>query len=208
LKRSNQGFLFFYFFGITTKVLLDRIFCSLSNKPAYGSISSPSSLSTDSSEDEWVFEGLGVLFFMTTMDVDDFRAVLESCGVDVWTFIETAISVAAADYGAELKSQRDGIVERLYAGATSASASGEQPRCRNCDDVDDLRADNCLNVKVPAEKGGSPGCRCRLRERMARDGSIRWFVRRRAEEDPGNPKTENMKVSICCFQTWRRRNGN
>ncbi|KAE7998245.1 hypothetical protein FH972_002809 [Carpinus fangiana] len=91
------------------------------------------------------------------MDVDDFRAVLESCGVDVWTFIETAISVAAADYGAELKSRRDGIVERLYAGAISASASGEQPRCRNCDDVDDLRADNCLDVKAPAEKEGSPG---------------------------------------------------
>jgi hypothetical protein len=35
----------------------------------------------------------------------------------------------AVDYGAELKSRRDGIVERLYARATSASASasGEQP---------------------------------------------------------------------------------
>jgi hypothetical protein len=62
------------------------------------------------------------------MDVDDFWAVLESCSVDVWTFIETVILVAAADYSAELKSQRDGIVERLYTGVTSASASGEQPR--------------------------------------------------------------------------------
>ncbi|KAE8037364.1 hypothetical protein FH972_009957 [Carpinus fangiana] len=91
------------------------------------------------------------------MDVDDFWAVLESYGVDVWTFIETMISVAAADYGTELKSWRDGIVERLYAGATSASAIGEQPRCRNCDNVDDLRANNCLDVKAPMEKGGSPG---------------------------------------------------
>jgi hypothetical protein len=66
---------------------------------------------------------------MDPMDVDDFQAVLESCGVDVWTFIEMAISMAAADYGAELKSQRDGIVERLYARATSASLSGEQPQC-------------------------------------------------------------------------------
>jgi hypothetical protein len=104
---------------------MDKIFFgSSSNKPAYGSISSPSSLSTDSGEDEQVFEGLGVLFSMTTMDVDDFRAMFESCGVDVWTFIEMAISVAAADYSAELKSRRDGIVERLYAGATLASASG------------------------------------------------------------------------------------
>ncbi|XP_062149105.1 probable mediator of RNA polymerase II transcription subunit 26c [Alnus glutinosa] len=93
------------------------------------------------------------------MDVDDFRVVLESCGVDVWTFIETAIAVAAADYGAELKRRRDGIVERLYAGtSSSSSAAAEQPRCRNCDDVDDLRPDNCLDdVKAAAEKGGSPG---------------------------------------------------
>lgn len=92
------------------------------------------------------------------MDVDDFRVVLESCGVDVWTFIETAIAVAATDYGPELKLRRDGIVERLYAGtSSSSSAAAEQLRCRNCDDVDDLRADNCLDVKAAAEKGGSPG---------------------------------------------------
>jgi len=36
------------------------------------------------------------------MDVDDFRVVLESCGVDVWTFIETAIAVAR-DRGAALR---------------------------------------------------------------------------------------------------------
>jgi hypothetical protein len=87
------------------------------------------------------------------MNMDDFQAVLESYA---WTFIEM-ISVAVADYGAELKSWRDGIMERLYTGTTSASASGEQPRCQNCDDVDDLRADNCIDVKAPAKKGGSPG---------------------------------------------------
>jgi hypothetical protein len=115
--------------GITTKVLLDKIFSLSLNKPAYGSISSPSSLSTDSGEDKHIFEGLGVLFFMTTIDVDDFRAVLERCGMDVWTFIEMKISVATTDYGVELKSRRDRIVERLYTRATSALVSREQPQC-------------------------------------------------------------------------------
>jgi hypothetical protein len=49
-------------------------------------------------------------------------------------------------------------VERLYAGtSSSSSAPAEQARCGNCDDVDDRRADICLVVKEPAEKGGSPG---------------------------------------------------
>ena len=41
--------------------------------------------------------------------------VLETLGVDVWTFIETTILMASMDYGSELKQRRDGIVERLYA---------------------------------------------------------------------------------------------
>ncbi|XWS08318.1 hypothetical protein CRYUN_Cryun41cG0069200 [Craigia yunnanensis] len=60
------------------------------------------------------------------MDLDDFRSVLETAGVDVWTFIDTAILVASLDYGQELKQRRDGIVERLY--ATSVVA-----RCKSCD---------------------------------------------------------------------------
>ncbi|RWR86856.1 putative mediator of RNA polymerase II transcription subunit 26c [Cinnamomum micranthum f. kanehirae] len=59
------------------------------------------------------------------MDLDDFRSVLKDTGVDVWDFIDTAISVACADYGEELKDRRDGIVARLYATTV--------PRCRNCD---------------------------------------------------------------------------
>uniref|UniRef100_A0A2P2LBK0 Uncharacterized protein MANES_12G149500 n=1 Tax=Rhizophora mucronata TaxID=61149 RepID=A0A2P2LBK0_RHIMU len=57
------------------------------------------------------------------MDIDDFRSILESSGVDVWTFIDTAILVASLDYGSELKQRRDKIVERLFATGT----------CRNCD---------------------------------------------------------------------------
>ncbi|XP_022764799.1 probable mediator of RNA polymerase II transcription subunit 26c isoform X5 [Durio zibethinus] len=60
------------------------------------------------------------------MDLDDFRSVLEAAGVDVWTFIDTAILVASLDYGQELKKRRDGIVERLY--ATSMVS-----RCKSCD---------------------------------------------------------------------------
>ncbi|KAL4368145.1 hypothetical protein GQ457_05G033380 [Hibiscus cannabinus] len=60
------------------------------------------------------------------MDLDDFRSVLETAGVDVWTFIDTAILVASLDHGQELKQKRDGIVEKLY--ATSMAA-----KCRSCD---------------------------------------------------------------------------
>ncbi|GMI73243.1 MEDIATOR 26C [Hibiscus trionum] len=60
------------------------------------------------------------------MDLDDFRSVLETAGVDVWTFIDTAILVASLDYGQELKQRRDGIVERLY--ATSMATM-----CKSCD---------------------------------------------------------------------------
>ena len=60
------------------------------------------------------------------MDLDDFRSIMDNAGVDVWTFIDTAILVASLDYGHELKQRRDNIVERLY--ATSMAN-----KCRNCD---------------------------------------------------------------------------
>ncbi|CAM8884005.1 unnamed protein product [Rhodiola kirilowii] len=62
------------------------------------------------------------------MDCDDFRSMLESSGIHVWEFIDTAITVASMDYGDELKRRRDSIVEKLYNGLAS--------RCRNCDAVD------------------------------------------------------------------------
>ncbi|GMI83285.1 MEDIATOR 26C [Hibiscus trionum] len=60
------------------------------------------------------------------MDLDDFRSVLETAEVDVWTFIDTAILAASLDYGPELKQRRDGIVERLYA---TSIVNG----CKTCD---------------------------------------------------------------------------
>lgn len=60
------------------------------------------------------------------MDLDDFRSILDTAGVDVWTFIDTAILVASLDFGHELKRRRDDIVERLY-------ATSMVNRCRNCD---------------------------------------------------------------------------
>ncbi|KAJ4883136.1 putative mediator of RNA polymerase II transcription subunit 26c [Raphanus sativus] len=60
------------------------------------------------------------------MDLDEFRSIMDNAGVDVWTFIDTAILVASLDYGQELKQRRDNIVERLY--ATSMAN-----KCRNCD---------------------------------------------------------------------------
>ncbi|KAJ4827764.1 hypothetical protein Tsubulata_020864 [Turnera subulata] len=91
------------------------------------------------------------------MDADDFRSVLETCGVDVWTFIDAAIDVAALDYASELKQRRDGIVEKLYATPSSSS-------CRNCslhnnsdlNDVSNVTAKNndAVNGRVEAKRGG------------------------------------------------------
>lgn len=55
------------------------------------------------------------------MDSDEFRRILSNSAVDIWSFIDTAISVASSDYGHELKDRRDEIVQRLYA-------------CKNCGD--------------------------------------------------------------------------
>lgn len=60
------------------------------------------------------------------MDVEEFRAVLDSSGVDLWTLIDAAIGVASADHGDELRHRRDGIVERLY-----SSPSSDQLRNRS-----------------------------------------------------------------------------
>ncbi|KAK2656054.1 hypothetical protein Ddye_009106 [Dipteronia dyeriana] len=82
------------------------------------------------------------------MDLDDFRSILDTAGVDVWTFIDTAILVASLDYAVELKQRRDMIVERLYATCIST-------RCRNCDFGGD-KANNGFAFKVVEKERGSP----------------------------------------------------
>ncbi|XP_057766117.1 probable mediator of RNA polymerase II transcription subunit 26c isoform X2 [Salvia miltiorrhiza] len=58
------------------------------------------------------------------MDSDEFRAILSRSGVGIWALIDAAIGFASSDYGDELRSRRDGIVESLYAPAGLL--------CRNC----------------------------------------------------------------------------
>lgn len=91
---------------------------------------------------------------MVRLDLDDFRAILDTTGVDVWTFIDTAMEVASLDYGNQLKNRRDGIVERLYALTSPPS------RCRNCetDRHHDGRSNGCeiKQSSVEAKGAGSP----------------------------------------------------
>ncbi|KAJ6798204.1 putative mediator of RNA polymerase II transcription subunit 26c [Iris pallida] len=51
------------------------------------------------------------------MDRDDLKSILLSAGVSLWTLIETAIGLAAAEHGPELSARRDGLVDRIYAAA-------------------------------------------------------------------------------------------
>ncbi|XP_059280015.1 probable mediator of RNA polymerase II transcription subunit 26c isoform X1 [Lycium ferocissimum] len=48
------------------------------------------------------------------MELDELRSILNNSSVDLWDLIDTAISVAILDHGKELRSRRDGIVEKLY----------------------------------------------------------------------------------------------
>ncbi|XAR48665.1 hypothetical protein NMG60_11031555 [Bertholletia excelsa] len=68
------------------------------------------------------------------MDMDEFRSILENSRVDVWTLIDTAITVASTDCEREFKRRRDAIVERLYSPVVS--------RCRNCSHERDDRGPN------------------------------------------------------------------
>ena len=59
--------------------------------------------------------------------------------MDVWTLIETAVSVASEDYSEEFKDRRDSIVERLYTPVVS--------RCLNCDRDRNRQPDGYRSVK-------------------------------------------------------------
>ncbi|KAH6759099.1 hypothetical protein C2S51_019334 [Perilla frutescens var. frutescens] len=58
------------------------------------------------------------------MDLEEFRSFISDSGVDVWSWIDMAISVAAADHQIELRNRRDGIIQKLYATAF--------PTCHSC----------------------------------------------------------------------------
>lgn len=59
------------------------------------------------------------------MDLDEFRSLVVDSELDVWTWIDMAISLASADHEKELKNRRDGIIQKLYAPVFS--------KCQNCD---------------------------------------------------------------------------
>ncbi|XP_068484401.1 probable mediator of RNA polymerase II transcription subunit 26c isoform X1 [Phaseolus vulgaris] len=101
------------------------------------------------------------------MDLDDFRSILDTSGVDVWMFIDAAIAVASADCAAELKRRRDSIVESLY------SATAAPPRCRNCDDGHLLRTNG---HQITKQNSPSPS-------------PVRQPHRRRAAEAANSPAT-------------------
>jgi hypothetical protein len=63
------------------------------------------------------------------MDIDDFRCLFESSGVDIWAVIDMALTVASTEFSEEFKARRDQIAARLYASTTS--------RCQNCDGSSD-----------------------------------------------------------------------
>lgn len=83
------------------------------------------------------------------MDLDDFRSILETAGVDVWMFIDTAITVASMDYAGDLKRRRDGIVERLYA------ATVAPPLCRNCEGGSNIKP-NSQQITKQSSPSPSP----------------------------------------------------
>ncbi|XP_075484768.1 putative mediator of RNA polymerase II transcription subunit 26c isoform X1 [Primulina tabacum] len=59
------------------------------------------------------------------MDFDEFRSLVVDSELDVWTWIDMAISLASADHEKELKNRRDGIIQKLYAPVFS--------KCQNCE---------------------------------------------------------------------------
>lgn len=83
------------------------------------------------------------------MDLDDFRSILDTAGVDVWLFIDTAITVASLDCGDELRRRRDGIIERIFAATTPPLP------CRNCDGDRNLRS-NGYQIKKRLSPSPSP----------------------------------------------------
>ncbi|KAG6476779.1 hypothetical protein ZIOFF_066027 [Zingiber officinale] len=80
------------------------------------------------------------------MEEDGLRRLMRSANVDLWSLIDTAISVAAAEHGEELRARRDGIVQRLYA---------SDGRCGNCGGSSGARSGSPVAAKEEEVKGRS-----------------------------------------------------
>ncbi|KAH0679980.1 hypothetical protein KY284_021065 [Solanum tuberosum] len=85
------------------------------------------------------------------MDLDELRSILKNSSVDLWSLIDTAISVAILDHGNELRSRRDAIVEKLYAPLLSNNSNSDRnyeiPKKieRNIDDDHKLKIEEKSN---------------------------------------------------------------
>lgn len=81
------------------------------------------------------------------MDLEEFRSFVLDSGIDVWTWIDLAISMASTDYEHELKNRRDGIIHKLYSTPTL-------PQCQNCEKIkqkNDLDCDD-HNIEILQEE--------------------------------------------------------
>ncbi|CAN6380660.1 unnamed protein product [Urochloa humidicola] len=66
------------------------------------------------------------------MDRDErLRRALAAFGGDAWALVDAALAAAARDRPGELRAHRDGIVERLYAGAGCSSCDARPPPPRD-----------------------------------------------------------------------------
>ncbi|KAK4722224.1 hypothetical protein R3W88_012457 [Solanum pinnatisectum] len=85
------------------------------------------------------------------MELDELRSILKNSSVDLWSLIDTAISVAILDHGDELRSRRDAIVEKLYAPLFSNNSNSDRnyeiPNKieRNIDDDHNLKTEEKSN---------------------------------------------------------------
>ncbi|XP_074589526.1 putative mediator of RNA polymerase II transcription subunit 26c [Curcuma longa] len=105
------------------------------------------------------------------MEADDLRRLMRGAGVDLWSLIDAAISVAAAEHGEELRARRDGIVQRLY------SSDG---RCGNC-----------------GSAGGRSGSPVEVKREEARGRNSPWEKRIGAGEGTSpTPSPESMNNAV------------
>ena len=71
------------------------------------------------------------------MDEEILGKVLNSLGVDLWSLIDSAISVAVRDHGNELKLRRDGIVEQLYSRVVDEKGKRASPSMTSSQERED-----------------------------------------------------------------------